>query len=92
MILPIKIYRNNEFFANLQWLLYKYLHIKRTIPCGRTKRDSYLCCELYATRENSLIINEGDTHEIRCKVCGSCHMGSSQYINADDFESIWSEW
>ena len=38
MELPIKFYRNNRWFANLEWYLFKYFHIKRKIPCGRTKK------------------------------------------------------
>ena len=92
MELPFKVYRNNQFYANLSWLLYKYFHIKRTLPCGRTSKDSYLCCELDPAKENSIVINNGETHEIRCKVCGSTHMMSNQYINPDNFEEDMYSW
>ena len=33
----IKIYRNDEAFAKLHWILFKLFKIKRTAPCGRRK-------------------------------------------------------
>jgi hypothetical protein len=75
------VYLSKPSVANIQWILYKWFGLKRNIPCGRTRKDDYLCCELMPTRNNSFIINDGDTHEIRCKVCGSLHMNSNRYIS-----------
>lgn len=85
-ILLWEIYRNDNAFAKIQWYLYKFFGIKRNIPCGRTKENSFLCCCLRQNKENSIVINEGDTHEIRCKVCGRLHMLSSRYVDIDSKE------
>lgn len=79
-----KIQRDEHKFAEIEWLLYKWLGIKRKYPCGRGKGDSYLCCSLIPNEENSIIVNEGNTHEIRCKVCGNVHMMSSNFIKSID--------
>lgn len=79
-----KIKRNESAFAKIEWLLYKWLGIKRKYPCGRGKKDKMMCCMLRPTKENSIIINEGRTHEIRCKVCGQAHMTSSAFIKSID--------
>lgn len=78
------IYLNKPAVANMQWLLFKWFGIHRNIPCGRNKKDSYLCCSLLPTKENSIVINEGDRHEVICRVCGSVHMSSNRYIDEED--------
>lgn len=82
-----KVQKDEYKFAKIEWLLYKWFAIKRRYPCGRDKSSSYLCCALRPTEENSIIINEGNTHEIRCKVCGSAHMTSSDFIKSID--ELW---
>lgn len=70
----IKIYRNDEAFAKLHWLLFKLFKIKRTVPCGRRKDQHYLCCMLNATEKNSYFIHDKHGFEVRCKCCGSVKM------------------
>ena len=87
-----KIYRNERSFAKISWFIYKYFNIKRKIPCGQLKRNKMMYCALFPSKENSVVINDGNTHEIRCKVCGSIHMMSSSYIdpeNTDDWFAAW---
>jgi hypothetical protein len=76
-----QINRNDKVFAKISWILYRLFGIKRTMPCGRTKRTSYLCCDLPPNPKNSYIINDDITHEVRCKVCDSVHMMSSNHIS-----------
>ena len=73
--------KNEVAFARAEWLLFKLFGIKRKYPCGRDKKSSYLCCVLTPNEENSVVINDGKTHEVRCRVCGSVHMISSSAIN-----------
>lgn len=72
----INIERNNKNFAKIDWMLYKVFKKRRIYPCGRTKKDKYLCCCLSPNEENSLIVDSG--HSVICKVCGSTHIQSSK--------------
>lgn len=65
----IKIYRNDEAFAKLHWLLFKLFKIKRTIPCGRRKGERYLCCMLDDTEKTSYLVYDWYGYEVRCKCC-----------------------
>ena len=73
----IEIYRNAEFFAKVEWMLYKIFKIKRSMPCGRTRKENYLCCELTPTVKNSYVEFDDYGFEIKCKVCGNSHMMST---------------
>lgn len=84
---PITIHRNDKFFANLEWQLYKIFGIRRTIPCGRNKKNRYLCCMLSPNNENSYISE--DKHKIICKVCGHTHMLTSDKIIETDISKIF---
>lgn len=77
-VLGLNIKRDEFFWAKIDWYLYKFFRIKRSIPCGRTKKTKYLCCCLYPDNKNSYISK--DKHKIICKVCGGVHHISSKKI------------
>ena len=70
-LLPLKISisRDEYFFANLQWKLFKIFNKKRNIPCGRTKEDKFLCCCQPLDEEHCYLT--ADDTEARCKCCDS---------------------
>ena len=74
---------NEPFFANIQWYLYKYFHIKRDRPCGRNKKDSYLCCRQLVLPERMRLSEDGK--ECFCKVCGSKRISSNQQIDLKEW-------
>lgn len=83
--------RINEYsLAKLQWTIYKTTGIKPKYDCGRTKKSKYLCCSQPMDIERSYVINDGDTHEVRCKCCGGIKMMSSKEISVKN-EEIWFE-
>ena len=86
---PIQIYiaKDVHFFANIQWLLYKYFHKERTIPCGRTKKDKYLCCCQPMIKERVYL--SGDKHECLCKVCHSTRLLTNQILTDDNPFGWW---
>lgn len=84
-ILGLNITRDEFFWAKIDWYLYKYLKIKRKIPCGRTRKTQHYCCCLIPNEKNSYISK--DRHEIKCKVCGNSHMFSSGIIK--NINKIW---
>lgn len=79
-----EIYRDVSVRAKFDWYLYKLFGLKRKTPCGQTKKNVFMCCGLIPNKENSIVINEGNTHEIRCKVCDSIHITSNHYIDPDN--------
>lgn len=82
----IKIQRNPYFFANVQWILFKLFGIKRTYPCGRSKKESYLCCcQPYKNIAKKVYLSE-DKKSIICKVCGSIIMLSNEPIESIEKE------
>lgn len=80
--LPINIYinRNEKFFARIQWFLYKHFNIKRTIPCGQTKKNKYLYCA-QPTDEEHCYYSKEDKTEVRCKCCNKLKIMSNRPIN-----------
>lgn len=80
-VLLWEIKRESYRCAKVSWFLYKYFGIKRKHPCGRSKKDDYMCCCLPMNLENSTVINEGKIHKVVCKVCGTTHMDSNCYID-----------
>lgn len=87
MEFPFNIYRNNKWFANIEWYLFKYFHIKRKIPCGRTKEDSYLCCEQPCDPKR-IYFNLNRT-KAYCKVCGSIRCMSNHPLPNNPW--VWDE-
>ena len=85
---PFTIHRNAVFFAKVQWMLYKAFGIRRKNPCGRTKRDSFLCCCQPKFDSEYCYLNKDGT-EAYCKCCGSIRMRSSRKIDLDSPE--WME-
>ena len=84
--LPINISLslNHRFFAEAQWLMYKYFHKTRTIPCGRFQKDKYLCCCQPIIKERVYLSD--DETEVFCKVCNHCRIRSNQKINLDFYD------
>ena len=80
--LPVNIYidRNEKFFAKIEWFLYKYFNIKRTIPCGQTKENKYLYCAQPIDYEHCYYSKEDKT-EIRCKCCDKVKIMSNRPID-----------
>lgn len=80
-ILPFEIYidKNTKFFAEIAWLKYKYFKKTRDIPCGRTKKDKYLCCCQPWLKERIFLSEDKKT--CYCKVCNSVHILSNQEID-----------
>ena len=73
----IRIQRNPYFFAKVQWILFKLFGIKRKCPCGRSKKENYLCCcQPYRKISERAYLSE-DRKSIICKVCGSTRMSSN---------------
>ena len=88
----IKVYRNDSAFAKLHWLLFKLFKIKRTIPCGRRKKDShYLCCALLADEKNSYLVYDEYGFEVRCKCCDSIKVMGNRHPNTLT-EALGFEW
>ena len=73
----IQIYRNDEAFAKLHWLLFKLFKIKHTTPCGRRKNQHYLCCMLNASEKHSYLVHDKHGYEVRCKCCGSLKISAN---------------
>lgn len=79
----ISIGKNEYFFAKLQWILYKKFGIKRSIPCGRTEKDKYLCCCQPIDSKHCYLSK--DRKRAFCKCCNSERILSSNPIeNLDD--------
>lgn len=83
---PIIIYSNPKFFAKISWYLYKFFKVKRNRPCGRNKKESYLCCELSPTVNNSYVEFDDYGFEIKCKVCDGVHMNSTSHEDVHNIE------
>lgn len=82
-----------ESLAKMHFALYKLFGVKREIPCGRTLQTARFGCALIPNEENAYVVNDGDTHEIRCRVCGSVQMASIYPIESvqDFFEDMDEE-
>lgn len=78
-VIYIDTERNHKFFAKIEWELYKRFGKKRTIPCGRTKKDKYLNC--YQPLDEEHVYLNKDKTEAYCKCCGSIKMMSNYEIN-----------
>ena len=63
----------------IQYYFYKILHKQRKYPCGRNKKDHYLCCKM-PLKESRVYFNENKT-ECYCKVCNSIKLLSNHPIN-----------
>ena len=80
--LPIEIYvsKNNEFFAEISWLLYKYFGKKRTLPCGQ--KEKYIYCAQPMDLER--VYFSEDKRECYCKVCDSVRIRCSHPLDEKD--------
>ena len=68
--------------VEIQWLLFKCFFLQRTIPCGRTKKDSYLCCQ--QPMKNNRVYFTPDYKCCYCKVCNSVRIMANRPINPLD--------
>ena len=80
--LAINISKNEYFFAKIEWFLYKYFNKMRSIPCGRTKKDKFLCCCQPLDKEHCYL--SSDKTEAYCKCCGHLKLMSTEKINLDN--------
>ena len=75
----------NELIVEIQWLEYKYFHKTRTIPCGRTKQNKYLCCcQPFIPKRMYLSENK---EECYCKVCNYIKISANHSI---DMNNLWN--
>lgn len=74
--------KNEYFFAKMQWLLYKKLNKMRSIPCGRTKKDKFLCCCQPLDKEHCYL--SSDKHGAYCKCCGHIKFTSNKKIDLNN--------
>ena len=64
------------------WWLYKLFGIQRKYPCGRTKKNKYLCCMQPFIGER-MYLSENKT-ECYCKVCNSIRELSTHEIDLNN--------
>ena len=74
------------FTSTLFYIWSKYLATTRTNPCGRNKKENFLCCELSPTVNNSYIEFDNHGFEIKCKVCNGSHMISTSCRDVHNIE------
>ena len=82
----IYVEKNKQFFAEIDWLLYKFFGKRRSVPCGRSKKDDYLCCSQPLKTER--VYFSEDKTECYCKVCGHLKALSNKPL---DPEHIWGK-
>lgn len=80
LLVDIYVHRNEKFFAKIQWFLYKHFDIKRTVPCGQTKKNKYLWCA-QPTDEVHCYYSKEDKTEVRYKCCNQLKIMSNQPID-----------
>lgn len=73
--------RNEYFFAKMQWFLYKKFNKTRIIPCGRTRKNSYLCCCQPIEKEYCYLSE--DKKRVYCKCCNHERVSSNRAIDLD---------
>lgn len=84
--ITISIRRNPIFFAKIQWWLYKKFNIKRSIPCGRTKKERRYSCYQPIDKEHCFLNEDGT--EVYCRCCGYTRILSTHPI---DLEKVYDE-
>lgn len=80
-------YKISRFQRDIEWLVYLITKKQCPYPCGRTKKDKYLCCRQPWDRRRMYLSD--DKHAAYCKVCGTIRGFSSTPINFDD--PSWEE-
>ena len=68
--------------VEIQWLLYKLFFVRRMWPCGRTEKDSFLCCQ--QPMKTNRIYFSFDGKKCYCKVCGRMRIQSSDPLDKKD--------
>lgn len=86
--ITIDIRRNPYFFAKIDWLLWKLFKRKPKQPCGRRRKEKYLCC--CQPLDNDRVYLEDDGKKAICKCCGSCRIMSNHPLDEKDvFGTQW---
>ena len=81
--LGISIYRDEYFFAKLEWFLYKFFGKKRDIPCGRKKGEDRMCCCQPWIDERVYIVDSSSNETVAiCKCCGKVRATSNSHFDS----------
>ena len=84
----VRVRRNPYFFAKIDWLLWRLFKRKPKHPCGRQRKEKYLCC--CQPLDNDRVYLSDDGKEAICKCCGSCRVMSNHPLDEKDvFETQW---
>lgn len=75
------IERNTRFYANIQWILYKYFKKTREYSCGQKYADKCLYCAQPWKKER-LYLSE-DKHKIKCRVCNKTRISANYELTLD---------
>ena len=73
---------NCKIKVEIQWLLYKLFFVRRTWPCGRTQKDSFLCCQ--QPMKTNRVYFSFDNKKCYCKVCGRMRIQSNHPLDKKD--------
>lgn len=57
--ITIDIRRNPYFFAKIDWLLWRLFKRKPKHPCGRRRKERYLCCCQPLDNDRVYLSNDG---------------------------------
>lgn len=67
----------SKIMTKCEWLLYSWFGIKRTKPCGKNDKNSYICRQPLDTKHCYI---SSDRKRIYCKCCNKIRIRSEQPI------------